>query len=154
MFREQLLRGVPLTITDPRMTRFWWTVEQAAQFVLECRSRMIGGEVFLPKIYSSKMGDLAGVTSALLGIGEPKINVVGVRPGEKMHEVLMAPDEVSRTHDLGWCYAVYPSLKFFDMDNRVENLVDSYFVYSSSDTLMRADVLEALVGRALGKEKP
>lgn len=146
-FREQLRAKKPLTITDTRMTRFWWTLQEAAQFVLEVDSRMIGGEVFLPKIGSSTILELAHAVEKLEGVKHVESSMVGIRPGEKMHEVLMAPDESCRTHDLGWCYAVYPALKFFDMDNRVENPVEGSFRYNSSQSPMNLKALMELLRR-------
>jgi len=141
-FRECMRKDEPVVITDPKMTRFWWTINEAVQFVLDVNKNMIGGEVFLPKIGSSGIMTLVKAVAAMERVKTLKKPIItGIRPGEKMHESLMAPDEVHRTHDLGWAYAIYPSLKFFDMDNRLENKVPSDFVYSSSKEDMRVDDL-------------
>lgn len=147
VFRGQIRNGNLVTVTDRRMTRFWWTVGEAARFVLEANARMIGGEVFLPKLGSSTVVKLVEALRKIEGAEAPSVVETGIRPGEKMHEVLMAPDEVCRTHDLGWCYAVYPALKYFDMDNRVESPVGGGFSYSSSaDTMGVAELVEQLSG--------
>lgn len=155
VFRERLRAGEAVEVTHPEMTRFWWTLEDAVRFVLTVNSRMIGGEVFLPKIGSSDVMTLVKAIALLEGVQKlEKPQITGIRPGEKMHEVLVAPDEVGRTHDLGWCYAVYPTLKFFDMDNRVENPVPEYFRYSSESVVITVDQLVTMIGRAgAGNEK-
>ena len=86
-FKEQKKTGI-LTITDKRMTRFWITLNQSANFVLKCLKLMRGGEIFIPKIPSMKIIDLAKVIA-------PKCNykIIGIRPGEKLHEVLIPADE-------------------------------------------------------------
>src|SRR5437763_13935762 len=87
IFLEQRKRG-RITITDPRMTRFWITLEQGARFVIHCIEAMHGGEVFVPKIPSMNIMDLVEAVA-------PKCDVtsIGIRPGEKVHEVLISEDE-------------------------------------------------------------
>ena len=81
-----------LTITDARMTRFWLTLEQGVRFVIHCTEQMHGGEVFVPKIPSTRIVDLAKVIAP-----EAELDVIGIRPGEKLHEVLIHEDE-ARQH--------------------------------------------------------
>jgi len=92
-----------LTITDERMTRFWLTVEQGVRFTIACIERMQGGEVFVPKIPSMKVVDLAKALAP-----EAKIEVIGIRPGEKLHEVLISEDEARHTRDLQDFFVVEP----------------------------------------------
>jgi UDP-N-acetylglucosamine 4,6-dehydratase/5-epimerase len=87
LFQEQRKSG-KVTITDPRMTRFWITLEQGVRFVLKSIETMVGGEVFVPKIASMKMIDLATAIAP-----NCEIEVIGIRPGEKLHEVLLSEDE-------------------------------------------------------------
>jgi UDP-N-acetylglucosamine 4,6-dehydratase/5-epimerase len=87
LFQEQRKAG-KVTITDPRMTRFWITLEQGVRFVLKSIETMVGGEVFVPKIASMKMIDLATAIAP-----NCEIEVIGIRPGEKLHEVLLSEDE-------------------------------------------------------------
>src|SRR5579863_1901324 len=87
LFREQRKSG-RITVTDPRMTRFWITLEQGVRFVLRSIETMVGGEVFVPKIPSMKMIDLATAIAP-----NCEIQVIGIRPGEKLHEVLLSEDE-------------------------------------------------------------
>jgi len=81
-----------LPITDPRMTRFWITLEQGVNFVLNCLTTMIGGELFVPKLPSMNIMDLAKVIAP-----ECKTEIVGIRPGEKLHEVMIPRDDARRS---------------------------------------------------------
>ena len=87
IFLQQRSSG-KLTITDERMTRFWLTLDQGVRFVIRCIEKMHGGEVFVPKIPSMKIIDLAKAIAPGC-----KLEVVGIRPGEKLHEVLISEDE-------------------------------------------------------------
>jgi UDP-N-acetylglucosamine 4,6-dehydratase len=107
-FREVRATGrVP--ITDPRMTRFWITLEQGVRFVLDALERMHGGELFVPKIPSI---DLMTLAEALAPHCEKE--VVGIRPGEKMHELMIGEDDARRTRDLGSYYVVQPEFPWWD----------------------------------------
>jgi len=97
-----------LTITDERMTRFWISLEHGVRFVIACAEQMHGGEVFVPKIPSMRVSDLARAIAP-----EAKIDMVGIRPGEKLHEVLISEDEARTTIDLGDRYAVLPPEPFW-----------------------------------------
>lgn len=102
-FLEKRKTGV-LPLTHPGMTRFWITLQQATNFVLNCLVRMEGREIYIPKIPSMKIQDLA----EFMG-GNCKLEIVGIRPGEKLHEV-MIPAEMGRsTLDMGDCYIIQPS---------------------------------------------
>jgi UDP-N-acetylglucosamine 4,6-dehydratase len=87
LFRSQRETG-HVTITDPRMTRFWLTLERGVRFVIDCVQQMRGGEVFVPKIPSMRLVDLAKAIAPGCDL-----SVVGIRPGEKLHEVLITEDE-------------------------------------------------------------
>lgn len=93
-----------LTITDDRMTRFWITLEQGVRFVTRCIEEMQGGEVFVPKIPSTKIVDLARAIAP-----ECEIENIGIRPGEKLHEVLIHEDEARSAVELADMYVVQPS---------------------------------------------
>lgn len=99
-FKERAKTGA-LPITDLRMTRFWITLDQGAHFVLACLSRAKGGEIFVPKIPSMKIVDLAKAIAP-----ECKHEAVGIRPGEKLHEVLISEDEARNTVEFEECYIV------------------------------------------------
>ena len=93
-----------VTLTDDRMTRFWLSLEQGVHFVIECIEEMHGGEVFVPKIPSMKMIDLAKAIAP-----NARIEVIGIRPGEKLHEVLISEDEARTTIELADKYIVQPA---------------------------------------------
>lgn len=92
-----------LTITDERMTRFWLSLEQGVKFVISCIEQMQGGEVFVPKIPSMKLIDLAKAMAP-----ESQIEIIGIRPGEKLHEALINEDEARSTLELDEMYVVQP----------------------------------------------
>jgi len=105
LFQRLLAKGVTeLPITDPRMTRFWITLNQGVDFVLSSFNLMRGGEIFVPKIPSMKMTDLAEAMAP----GVP-IKVIGIRPGEKLHEMMISVDDARTTVDLGDRYAIEPA---------------------------------------------
>ncbi|HVC41715.1 MAG TPA: UDP-N-acetylglucosamine 4,6-dehydratase (inverting) [Candidatus Saccharimonadales bacterium] len=107
LFRAQADSG-ELTVTDQRMTRFWITLDQAVQLVADCVATMAGGEVFIPKIPSTRVVDLAEAIAP--GVA---IRYTGIRPGEKLHEVLITSDEARHTLDMDWCYVVVPEHPFW-----------------------------------------
>ena len=93
LWRQAIARGEPLTITDPDMTRFWLTLDQAVEVILTALQRMEGGEIFVPLLPAMRLGDLADV---LAGPEYPR-KVVGLRHGgEKRHEILWTPEESER----------------------------------------------------------
>ncbi len=94
-----------LTVTDERMTRFWITLEQGVNFVIRCIEQMHGGEVFVPKIPSTTIVDLAKAIAP-----EAEIEFIGIRPGEKLHEVLISEDEARSTVELEDMYVVQPAV--------------------------------------------
>jgi UDP-N-acetylglucosamine 4,6-dehydratase len=94
-----------LTITDERMTRFWISLEQGVRFVIRCIECMQGGEVFVPKIPSMTITDLARVIAP-----DTQVTITGIRPGEKLHEVLISEDEARTTVELDDMYVVMPSM--------------------------------------------
>jgi UDP-N-acetylglucosamine 4,6-dehydratase len=91
-FRQLSLEGKPMPITDLRMTRFWISIEQAVNFVLESLELMQGGELYVPRIPSMKIVDLARAVNA-----NTKLIEVGMRPGEKLHEEMISADDSRRT---------------------------------------------------------
>jgi len=95
-FLQRKETGV-LPITDSRMTRFWITLKQGVSFVLDCLERMVGGELFVPKIPSMNIMDLAKAIAP-----ECKTEIVGIRPGEKLHEVMVSKDDARRTRGHGF----------------------------------------------------
>jgi UDP-N-acetylglucosamine 4,6-dehydratase len=109
LFQRLHAEGAPdLPITDIRMTRFWITLSQGVDFVLSSLTMMAGGEIFTPKIPSMKLVDLADCVAPGL-----KHRIVGIRPGEKLHEVLITEDDARSTVDLGDRYVIEPAFPFW-----------------------------------------
>jgi UDP-N-acetylglucosamine 4,6-dehydratase len=102
LFRDQRKTG-RITVTDPRMTRFWMTLEQGARFVLASIEIMAGGEVFIPKIPSMRIVDLARAIAP-----DCEIHEIGIRVGEKMHEVLLSEDEARHSVEIEDRYVITP----------------------------------------------
>lgn len=94
-------------VTDTRMTRFWITAEESVNFVLRCLENMVGGDLFVPKIKSMKVMDL---TKAIAP--ECKIELIGLRPGEKLHEVLITSEDSRRTFEFDDFFQVLPDFSF------------------------------------------
>ncbi|MGE4232554.1 MAG: UDP-N-acetylglucosamine 4,6-dehydratase (inverting) [Bacteriovoracia bacterium] len=119
-----------LPITDERMTRFWITLDQGVQFVVDNLSRMVGGELFVPKIPSMKMIDVA---KALLP--ECEFEVIGIRPGEKLHEVMVPAEECRNTIEFDNYFVIQPSFYWWNrakfLDKHGGKPVPDGFEYSS-----------------------
>lgn len=129
LFQRLLAKGVTeLPITDPRMTRFWITLNQGVDFVLSSFSLMRGGEIFVPKIPSMKMTDLAEAMAP----GVPT-KVIGIRPGEKLHEMMISVDDARTTVDLGDRYAIEPAFVEYPRESYAPNrpLAPEGFSYAS-----------------------
>jgi len=103
VFKKHKTTG-ELLITDPRMTRFWITLEEGVDLVVYALQTMLGGELYVPKIPSFRVTDLAKAMAP-----ECKIKVIGVRPGEKMHEVLISQDEARQTIEDKNVYIIKPA---------------------------------------------
>jgi UDP-N-acetylglucosamine 4,6-dehydratase len=142
LFREQALTGT-LTITDERMTRFWITLDQAVTFVARSIERMRGGEVFIPKIPSMRVVDLASAMAP-----DAQTRFTGIRPGEKLHEALITAEESRHTVDGGDCYIVEPEHPFWDTrrDSTLPRVPEG-FAYSSdaNDAWLGPAELQALI---------
>ncbi len=131
VFLEQRKKG-KITITDTRMTRFWITLEQGVNFVLNCIEQMQGGEVFVPKIPSMTISDLARAVAP-----KAEIEVTGIRPGEKLHEVLISEDEARTTVELEKMFVVQPAEAFWfghTWEQRGSILADNYRYASNTNT--------------------
>ncbi|MDD4984302.1 MAG: UDP-N-acetylglucosamine 4,6-dehydratase (inverting) [Dehalococcoidales bacterium] len=114
LFKKQKREG-RLTVTDERMTRFWLSLEQGVRFIIGCIERMRGGEVFVPKIPSARVMDVAEAVAP----GVPTA-VTGIRPGEKLHELLIAPEDSRRTLEFGDYFVITPDFPFWRVDDTVE----------------------------------
>lgn len=110
LFRKLIAEGADsLPITDERMTRFWITLREGVDFVLSCLDMMRGGEIFVPKIPSMKMTDLAHTMAPNL-----KHRVVGIRPGEKLHETMITEGDARTTIEMADRYVIEPAFAWWD----------------------------------------
>jgi UDP-N-acetylglucosamine 4,6-dehydratase len=124
-FKQLAPTGV-LPITDERMTRFWITLDQGVRFVLDSLERMHGGELFVPKIPSMRVVDLARAMAP-----DAELQVVGIRPGEKLHEEMISSSDSRSTLDLGDRYVIQPELDFWRRDRLDGTPLPDGFSYSS-----------------------
>ncbi|MBF0506842.1 MAG: UDP-N-acetylglucosamine 4,6-dehydratase (inverting) [Nitrospirae bacterium] len=125
LFLKQKENG-KFTVTDKRMTRFWITLDEGVKLVLNGLKLMKGGEIFIPKIPSAKMIDICTAISP-----ECKIDIIGIRPGEKLHETLIPEDEARNTYDGGDYYIVYsPTMPPANGNSRKKRVPEG-FIYSS-----------------------
>ncbi len=108
-FKDLIKNKKTLPITDKSMTRFLISLEQSANFVLQCTDLMRGGEIFVPKIPSAKLMDIVQALDK-----KAKTKVVGVRPGEKIHEILCSKEMSDHTLEFKNYYLIKPSINFFD----------------------------------------
>jgi UDP-N-acetylglucosamine 4,6-dehydratase/5-epimerase len=131
VFLKQRENG-KITITDDRMTRFWISLEQGVRFVIRCVEEMRGGEVFVPKIPSMTIMDLASVIAP-----NAEIELIGIRPGEKVHEVLISEDEARSTIEMKDMFVVQPAEAFwFGRDwEQAGRSVPLGFRYSSNENI-------------------
>lgn len=127
LFKKQKETG-EITITDEKMTRFWITLDQGVRFVVKCIENMKGGEIFIPKIPSTKITDLAEVIAS--GI---KRKIIGIRPGEKIHEVLLTAEESHNAREFDGYFIIKPEFSFWDDQNhQAGKELTAGFSYSSN----------------------
>ena len=111
LFLQQRDNGT-VTLTDERMTRFWITLKHGVNFVINCIDRMVGGEVFVPKIPSMRLIDIAKTIAPTA-----QLEVIGIRPGEKVHEELITCEEAPRTKEFDNYYVIEPEHPFWKSGN-------------------------------------
>jgi len=110
LFRSLIDRGLPITITDPSMTRFVMTLEDSVALVLEALSKGVGGEVFVKKMPAHTVGDIVDIMLSEVPKDKRRVDNIGIRPGEKIHEVLVSESESLRTIDMGKYYVILPQI--------------------------------------------
>jgi len=141
-FKQLATVGKPFPITDKRMTRFWITLEQAVEFVLESLEIMQGGELYVPRIPSMKIVDLAQAIKK-----DFKYEEIGIRPGEKLHEEMISPDDSRRTTELSNRYVVSPIFAEWGFTPPKGKAVKDGFTYRSdtNDLWLTAEELQKLI---------
>lgn len=143
LFREQIAAGGPVTLTTPEMTRFLMTLDQAVDTVFAALRSARPGETYVPLVPSARMVDLA---AAMVGNSGVETKFVGIRPGEKVHEVLVSEEEASRTHHRDGHLVVLPilpELRSSDPDGPPLGQRE----YSSADRLLDREECRALLAR-------
>jgi len=125
-WRGLAAQGQSLPITDRRMTRFWITLQQAVQFVIDSFEMMDGGELYVPRIPSMRLTDLAEALAPGVALQE-----IGIRPGEKMHEEMISVDDGRRTIQLADRYVIAPALAEWTFQEPKGDAVPDGFAYSS-----------------------
>ena len=134
-----------LPITDDRMTRFWITLEHGVQFVLDNLERMHGGEIFVPKIPSMNIMDLAKAVAP-----ECETKIIGIRPGEKLHEAMIMEDDARHTIEFDDYYAILPELSWANLDQYKDGKkIAEGFSYTSDNNSewLEVEELKQLVGK-------
>jgi UDP-N-acetylglucosamine 4,6-dehydratase len=139
-------RAKSLPITDPRMTRFWITLPVAVDFVASCIETMVGGEIFVPKIPSMKVTDLAEAIAP--GLAH---EIIGIRPGEKLHEVMITEDDARNTIEFPDHYVIQPSFSGWKQSaaQSVARPVAENFRYASNSNTswLEVETLRKLIGQ-------
>ena len=142
VFVEQRKKG-KITITDARMTRFWMTLEQGVRFVVNSIEVMHGGEIFVPKIPSMKLMSLAETVAPGC-----EVEVIGIRPGEKLHEALISEDEARNTVELGEMFVIQPTHPWWSKENWVggKSLPEGFrYTSDTNPRWLSSDEMEALI---------
>ena len=147
LFTRQRCQG-KVTITDPRMTRFWLTLDHGVRFVIDCIERMHGGEVFVPKIPSMNIMDLARAVAPGC-----EIENIGMRPGEKLHESLLGEYEAAHAVETDDMFVIKPEHPWWQGENwHTARPVAPGFTYASdaNDEFLSIDDLRQMIGEPTG----
>lgn len=142
LFQQQAKTGT-ITITHPHMTRFWISLDQGVQFVLDCLERMKGGEIFVPKIPAMKITDLAQVIAP-----RAKVKITKIRPGEKIHESLITEEEARHAKEFDTYYVIEPQFPYWDDTPSIggKELPEGFRYTSETAEKLQWDELLSLIG--------
>lgn len=151
LFKSLMADGKALTITDEKMTRFILTLDESVDLVLHALEKGVGGEVFVKKMSAHTIIDLAKVMLESASLGLDNINMIGIRPGEKIHETLISPIESVRTVEDGEFYIILPQIKIPEVDKKYAKFSRLPEFRYSSDLTHRINSDE--LKRILTKEK-
>ncbi len=144
LFKKQRDTG-EVSITDMQMTRFWITLEQGAKFVMQSLELMKGGEIFIPKLPSTRISDLADIMAP-----EAKKKVIGIRPGEKLHEILITPEEARHTKEFDNHYLIEPEHAFWKSEAVVGGKhvpADFSYISGGSKFLISKDKIKSMLSK-------
>ena len=140
LFHDQIRNGGPVTITTPDMTRFLLSLDQAVDTIFAAYKEAKRGETYIPRVPSARVVDIA---TALIGERPVQTVITGIRPGEKLHEILISEEECHRSVDRGSYYAILPMLP--ELGDEQEYSAALHNEFSSADNVMApADVVDML----------
>ena len=142
LFEAQRVNGT-VTVTDPEMTRFWITLDQRVEFVIRCIGLMRGGEIFIPKLPSMRILDL--VTAVAPGC---RTEFIGIRPGEKLHELLISEDEARQALELEKMFVIepaYPSWGYKTWDGGKRPPAGFRYASDTNPQILTAEEMRSLV---------
>lgn len=140
LFHEQIRQGGPVTITTPEMTRFLLSLDQAVDTIFAALQQASRGEIYVPRVPSARITDIVEV---LIGDRPIETTVVGIRPGEKVHEILVSEEEAHRTVERCGYYVIMPMLPELQLSAEIESPLGKE--YSSADNIMiKTDLAELL----------
>jgi len=142
LFIDQIKRGGPVTITLPQMTRFLMSLDNAVYTIFTAIKNAKRGETYIPKVPSAKITDIADV---MIGNRKIEIKNIGIRPGEKLHEVLISEEECYRTLDKKDYYVIQPILPELRSSEKITNYLNKEF--TSKDNLMNKKEIRELLGK-------
>ncbi len=140
LFQEQISHGYPVTITTPDMTRFLMSLDRAVDTIFAAVRHANRGETYIPRVPSARVVDIA---AALIGDRPIKMVITGIRPGEKVHEILISEEEAHRTVDRGNYYVILPILPELRVSE--VKIPPIGHEYSSSDSLLSLEEVNALL---------
>jgi len=143
LFVEQVEKGRPITVTLPDMTRFLLSLDRAVDTVFAAAANANRGETYVPKVPSANIVDLA---KAIIGDADIAITFTGIRPGEKVHEIMVSEEECFRTVDAGDYYAILPVLPELRTAGEFVQALENE--YSSKDANVSVEELRVLLGSA------
>ena len=161
IFKRQIEKGGPITITDLEMTRFVMTVEESVRLVINSASQAQGGEVFITKMPVLKISDMATVMIQVLAekFGHKpqdiQINIIGSKPGEKLYEELMSDEETRRAIELEQYFSVIPAFRgcYNDIEYRYDDVVNGNvydpYISSKAEMMSQNEIKELLVSNNL-----
>lgn len=139
LFHEQISKGGPLTVTTTEMTRFLLSLDQAVDVILTALVEATPGETYIPRVPSAKVTDIASV---LIGDRKIQVEILGIRPGEKVHEILVSEEEINRTVLRGNHYVILPIIPELRRDQDGVTLEREY---SSANAVMERSELKKLL---------
>lgn len=147
LFKEQILKANRITITNPTMTRFFLSLPEAIGLIFRACEKAVGGEIFVMKMPATTVQELADVMVEKLGDSNTKQVLIGVRPGEKTHEVLVSQYEASRSVDDGNYYIILPWMQIDAIANKYKNAkfpLNGEFSSQNTAKLTKAELIKAL----------